>query len=182
MTLNVCSIANKLQAVGYFLKTRRVHTAVITDTHVQKGDPIDMQIKDYTLVSTCKRKQGAPKGGTAIYVHTSLPYLNGEERTAQEQREIEYCSAAALPNHNETDKLAIVGAYSPPEKEHPEYVPMLNQMLRNNKEQGRTTVLMGDFNMNLWGKLEKEYYQEWIESENLRGLSNPRFQHSEQGQ
>ena len=174
MTLNVYSIANKLQAVEHYLKTNRVHIAVITETHIQQGDPIDIQIKDYVLASTCKRKKGSTKGGIAIYVHISIPHQKKEERMVQTQNEIEHCSVVILPNHNQEDKLAVVGVYRPPGKEHPDYTHMLKQMLRYNKEQRITTVIMGDLNINSWGKQEKNFYQEWIESENLWELSDPR--------
>ena len=82
MTLNVSSLSNKLQAVEHYLKTNRIHIAVITDTHIQRGDSIAIQMKDYVLASTCRRKQGELKGGIAIYVHTSIPHINKEERIA----------------------------------------------------------------------------------------------------
>ena len=57
MTLNVSSIANKLKTVEHYIKTSRVHIAVITETHIQEEDKTDIRIKGYTIVSKCQRKK-----------------------------------------------------------------------------------------------------------------------------
>ena len=49
---------------------------------------------------------------------------------------------------------------------------MLSQMLQHHKGQQITAKLMGDFNINSWGTSEKGFYQEWVEGEGLRELSN----------
>ena len=121
MTLNVYSIANKLTSVERYIKTNRAHIAVITETHIQEGDQIDIRIKGYTIVSKCQRQKRELKGGIAIYVHDAIPHGKGEDKTAKIPHELEHCSAIVYPNHNEKDELAIVGVYRPPVDEHPDY-------------------------------------------------------------
>ena len=106
-------------------------------------------------------------------MHETIPFNKKEWRTVQEQQELEHCSIIVHPNYNEEDKLVIVGMYRPPEKDHPDYAPILKQALQYHREQQLATTLMGDFNINAWEHAEKGSYQAWIAEENLWVLSNP---------
>ena len=174
MTLNVYGILNKLQAVEHYIKTNRVHIAVITETHVQENEATDTNTKGYTIVSTCNRKTGERKGGIAIYVHETIPFTNEEHRIVETKNELEYCSTLLYPNHNEVDQLAVVGVYRPPEKEHTQYDPLLSDMLRYHRERQITTILLGDFNIHSWEQYEQGFYQTWLEENDLWELSDPR--------
>ena len=158
MTINVYSIRKKQKAVEQYLRDSRVHIAVITETHVQEGDSKSIEIKGYKLASSCQRKQGEINGGIAIYAHENIAHTKGGNRITQMKNEREFCPAVIYPNHNERDQLAIVGVYRPPEKEHPEYKPILDQMLQHYREKNITTVLMGDFNINSWAKKWKKEF------------------------
>ena len=67
------SLGNKLTAIEQYLKTNRVHIAVIPGTHLQEGENKETSIKDYQLASLCSRRRGEKKGGVAIFVHTPVP-------------------------------------------------------------------------------------------------------------
>ena len=61
-TLNVSSVSTKETAIEQYLADNRVHTAVITETHAQQGNEDNLQLRGYSLVSTCCRQQGELKG------------------------------------------------------------------------------------------------------------------------
>ena len=119
MTLNVYSILNNLQAAERYKKTNRVHVAVSTETHVQEGDTTDIQIKGYTLTSTCKRRAGEVKGGMAIYAHGAVPFNQGEHRTTTAQNEMEYCSTIVFPKPKPARQAGNRGGIQTPRKRSP---------------------------------------------------------------
>ena len=173
MTLNVFSMGNKYTAIEHYLKTNRVHIAVITETYLMEGEHETVAIKDYKLASSCSHKQGETKGGVAIFVHTQVPFIRTEHRVAQTKGEIEYCSVVIFPNHNKKEQLVVVGVYRPPDKQHPPYDEALEKMLQEHKEHNRTTMLLGDFNINDWETNGKGAYTEWILNNDLWELSDP---------
>ena len=91
-----------------------------------------------------------------------------------QKNEIEHCATIIYPNHNANDKLAVVGIYRPPYKEHPSYKGAIQQMMGMRKKEQITTILIGDLNLNSWLEKEKEEYVDWIEEEQLWELSDPR--------
>ena len=134
MTLNVYSVVNKQLAVEQYLKANRVQIAVITETHQQEGERDTINIKGYKLVSSRSRQKEEKKGGVAIFLYLQISCMDTEHRVAQEESELEYCSATVFPNHNNKDQLVIVGVYRPPYKKHPPYDQAIFQMLKANKE------------------------------------------------
>ena len=86
---------------------------------------------------------------------------------------MEHCSAVVFPDHNSQDKLAIVGIYRPPEKQHPPYQEAFDQMLRSNREHQITTAILGDLNTNAWRTTGEGENEEWLEKEQLWELSDP---------
>ena len=175
MTLNVSSINNKISALEQYRHVNRVHISVITETHLQGGGPDAVELKGYTLVSSCCRKQGRQKGGVAIYVHERAPFVESESehRVVDIEHEMECCAATVLPNHNSSDRLVIVGIYRPPQKKHPPYAPTLRRVLQKHREQQGATILMGDINIHSWQVEEGDAYQEWVEEAGLWELSDP---------
>ena len=172
-TLNVYSIANKLAAVQQFLEDNRIHIAIITETHIQENGYADIAIAGYTIAGTCCREVGKSKGGVAIFVHTTVPSSKKYDKIVTRPNELEYCAATVYPNHNPRDKLEIVGVYRPPETDHPSYEEASNQMLRSNREENITTIIIGDLNIHSWDTNEKNGYQRWVENEQLWELSDP---------
>ena len=75
-------MTNKQKSIERFLKTNRVHIAVITETHLLEGEIDPMVIKDYKIIRSCFRKRGEEKVGVAILLHTTIPYVHAEHRTA----------------------------------------------------------------------------------------------------
>ena len=173
MTLNVYSINNKQKAIEQYLKANRVHIAIITETFLLEGEKDTVEIKDYTIASTCSRKQGERKGGVAILLHTTIPHTGKEHRITRRKSEMEYCSVTVYPNHNNKDQLVIVGAYRPPDRDHPEYEQAFRNMLFEHRERAKTTIILGDFHINDWETTEKGAYLNWILEEDLWELSDP---------
>ena len=167
MTLNVYSMENKQIAIEQYLKANRVHIAVITETHLQEGETDTVPIKDYKMASSRSRKKGERKGGVAILLHTAIPHIQTEHRVTQKTSEIEYCSVTVFPNHNNKDQLVIVGIYRPPDRNHPSYEQATNQMLQAHRDQDKTTILLGDLNINDWETTEKGAYLNWLDRGDL---------------
>ena len=104
-----------------------------------------------------------------IYGHESAPYLPRKNQITTVKGEMEYCSTTVFPNHNYEQSLVVVGVYRPPDSKHPEYGAALEEILKSQKIEGKTTIIAGDFNINSWGK----EFHEWTEREDLWILANP---------
>ena len=109
-----------------------------------------------------------------ILVHNTVPSETEYSLVVQQPNEMEHCAALVYPNHTKEDKLLIVGIYRPPEREHPSYEGALEKILHGVKLSYITTLVMGDYNKNAWEKEEKGVLQEWLRTENLWELADPR--------
>ena len=145
-TLNVFSMRNKLAAIKQCINDYGISIMVITETNIQEGDSKKYMIDGMTEVSSSKREKGNSKGGVAIYVSQKIPCYAEYKRITNKPNELEHCAAVVFPNHNPNDKLAIVGIYRPPEKQHPPYQEAFERMLKINREHRITTMIMGDLN------------------------------------
>ena len=122
-----------MAAIKQYANNFQIDIMIITETHVQEGEKMEITIEGMAEISTSKREKGHGKGGVAIFVSHKIPRYEEYSQITKKEHEIEHCAAAVYPNHNSEDKIVIVGIYRPPEKRHPSYQAAFGRMLNMNR-------------------------------------------------
>ena len=143
-----------------------MHIAVITQAHVQQGRFGAMDINGYAQVRTCCPRTGHTNGGgVAVFARNYFSRFEEYSMAAREQDGIEHCAASVFPDRNVADLLVAMRIFRPPGKQRPTCGLALQRAPDGNRGSLRTTIIIGDRNLNSREIAGKGMLQQWLEAE-----------------
>ena len=146
--MNVRSLKNKVDAFQSFLLSSGIAWSVIciSETWLKPDILKYYNLDGYNLFASCREEREG--GGTAIYVHNSLPVKRRDDLVALSNGDV--FVEVQIKNNNITKSLVVGGLYRPPSFPHPSFMSYLEDTLAKIDVENKLVLLAGDFNYDLF--------------------------------